>query len=158
MRISGLAFVMLAVAVSAMAQTAAPKKDFLSAGDIQALVAKAKADRKGEAPTTTEAMVGLDKYQVNLEYRPIPAPANLHRVENELMVALEGSGTVSVGGTMAAPTEIDANNQRSPTIKDGKERPFAKGDVLMIPSNTPHQITAVKETMVLMTMRLPAGN
>ena len=158
MRILSLALMMSVVAIPAMAQTAAPRKDFLSAADIQALVAKAKADRKGESPTTTEAMLGLDKYQVNLEYRPIPAPANLHRIENELMVVLEGSGTVSVGGTMAAPTEIDANNQRSPTIKDGKERPFAKGDVLMIPSNTPHQITAVKETMVLMTMRLPAGN
>src|ERR1700733_8122730 len=46
--------------------------------DITALVDKAKADRKGEAPVTAEPILVLAPYRAQLEYRPGHAPAAVH--------------------------------------------------------------------------------
>jgi mannose-6-phosphate isomerase-like protein (cupin superfamily) len=43
---------------------------------------------------------------------------------------VEGSGTIYLGGTIVDPTKLDG----------AKPRHMAKGDVLFIPLNTPHQL------------------
>lgn len=94
MRASFLVFALTAVlAGPAVAQPMTPAaiKTFASSAEVQQLIAKAKADRKGDAPTTIEPILSLGTYHANLEYRPIPGPAALHDTENELMVVIEGA-------------------------------------------------------------------
>src|ERR1700761_2964970 len=95
----------LGVLVSpAVAQPMEQVKTFTSSAEVQQLIAKAKADRKGEAPTTSEPILSLANYHANLEYRPIAGPAAIHDTENELMVVIEGAGTITMGGQMMNPT------------------------------------------------------
>lgn len=145
-----------AIVMPAAAQPMAQIKTFASSAEVQRLIAKAKADRKGDAPITVEPILSLANYHANLEYRPIAGPAALHDTENELMVVIEGAGTITMGGQMVNPTRPNPANQSAATISGGKDIAVAKGDFIMVPHGTPHQITAVKGApLVLMTMHMP---
>ena len=148
----------LALAAPAFAQpvTPATMKTFTSSAEVQQLIAKAKADRKGDAPTTTEPILVFGSYHANLEYRPIAGPAALHDTENEVMVVIEGSATITMGGQMVNPARPNPANQTAATISGGTDTAIAKGDFIMVPHGTPHQITAVKDgPLVLMTLHMP---
>src|SRR6202012_1876139 len=159
MRICFSVFAVLAgLTTSAGAQpmTPAAVKTFTSSGEGRQLIAKAKADRKGEAPITVEPILSLAPYHANLEYRPIAGPAALHDTEDELIVVIEGAGTFTMGGQMMNPTRPNPTNQAAATISGGTDTAIAKGDFLMVPHGTPHQITAVNGgPLVLMTLPLP---
>lgn len=142
-----------AIVTPAAAQPVAQVKTFTSSAEVQTLIAKAKADRKGNAPTTVEPILSLANYHANLEYRPIPGPAAIHDAENELMVVIEGAGTITMGGQMMDPKPASPS---ALGISGGKDTAVAKGDFIMVPHGTPHQITAVKGgPLVLMTLHMP---
>ena len=146
----------LAVPAAAQPMTPATVKTFASSGEVQQLIAKAKADRKGDAPTTIEPILSLGTYHANLEYRPIAGPAALHDTENELMFVIEGAGTITMGGQMVNPTRPNPTNQSAASISGGTDTAVAKGDFIMVPHGTPHQITAVNGApLVLMTLHMP---
>ena len=159
MRASFLVFALtaaLAGPAAAQPMTPAAIKTFASSAEVQQLIAKARADRKGDAPTTIEPILSLGTYHANLEYRPIPGPAALHDTENELMVVIEGAGTITMGGQMVNPTRPNPTNQSAAAIGGGTDTAVAKGDFIMVPHGTPHQITAVPGApLVLMTLRMP---
>ena len=159
MRTSFVVFALTAVLTGpAIAQPMTPAaiKTFASSAEVQQLIAKAKADRKGDAPTTIEPILSLGTYHANLEYRPIPGPAALHDTENELMFVIEGAGTITMGGQMVNPTRPNPTNQSSAAISGGADSAVAKGDFIMVPHGTPHQITAVPGApLVLMTLHMP---
>ena len=141
----------------AAAQTAAPMmKTFTSSAEVQQLIAKAKVDRKGNAPTTSEPILSLAPYRANLEYRPIAGPAAVHDTEDEVMVVIEGGGTITLGGQMVNPTRPNPTNQSAEKISGGTDQKVARGDFLIVPHGTPHQITAVEgPALVLMTLHMP---
>ena len=148
----------LTLAAPAVAQPVTPAmmKTFTSSGEVQQLIAKAKADRKGDAPTTVEPILAFGSYRANLEYRPIAGPAALHDTENEVMYVIEGSGTITLGGQMVNPTRPNPANQAAAAISGGADTIIGKGDFILVPHGTPHQITAVKDgPLVLMTLHMP---
>jgi mannose-6-phosphate isomerase-like protein (cupin superfamily) len=144
------------MSAAAQPMPAAAIKTFTSSGEVQQLIAKAKADRKGDAPITVEPILSLAPYHANLEYRPIAGPAALHDIEDELIVVIEGAGTFSMGGQMVNPTRPNPANQAAAAISGGTDTAIAKGDFLMVPHGTPHQFTAVNGApLVLMTLHMP---
>jgi len=146
-----------ALASSALAQQAAPPLNtFLSNKDIMALVDKAKADRKGDAPVTAEPILLLAPYRAQLEYRPGNAPAALHEHDAELMVVLQGTGDIVTEGKLVDEKRVNANNLTGSSIAGGVSHPVVKGDMILIPNNTPHQvIPSGGAPIVLMTMHVP---
>jgi len=159
MRTSFAVFALTAVLAgpaAAQPMTPAAIKTFASSTEVQQLIAKAKADHKGDAPTTIEPILSLGTYHANLEYRPIAGPAALHDTENELMFVIEGAGTITMGGQMVNPTRPNPTNQSAAAISGGTDTAVAKGDFIMVPHGTPHQITAVPGApLVLMTLHMP---
>ncbi len=145
-----------ALTAPAAAQNMASIKMIASSAEVQQLIAKAKADRKADAPITVEPILSLAPYRANLEYRPIAGPAALHDTDNELMVVIEGSGTITLGGQMVNPTRPNPTNQTAAAISGGTDTEIAKGDFVLVPHGTPHQISAIKDgPLVLMTLHLP---
>jgi mannose-6-phosphate isomerase-like protein (cupin superfamily) len=159
MRTQFLAAAFLAATASgALAQQAAapPATVFMSDKDITALVDKAKADRKGEAPVTAEPILLLTPYRAQLEYRPIGAGAAVHTQDAELMVVLQGAGNIVTGGTLVDGKQVNAYNMSGPSIAGGEDHNVVKGDMILIPPNTPHQVTpSGGAPIVLMTMHVP---
>jgi len=153
-----LSFSIIAALITPAAAQPAPAmvKTFTSSAEVQQLIAKAKADRKGNAPTTSEPILSLAPYRANLEYRPIPGPAAVHDTEDEVMVVIEGSGTITLGGQMVNPTRPNPTNQSADSISGGSDQKLAKGDFLIVPHGAPHQITQVDApALVLMTLHMP---
>ena len=98
----------------------------------------------------------MASYHANLEYRPIAGPALVHDVENEIVYVIDGAGTITLGGQLVNPTRPNPTNQSAAAISGGTDTALGKGDFLMVPHGTPHQVTAVKgAALVLMTMHMP---
>ena len=142
----------------ALAQQAAPPvQTFMNSKEIMGLVDKAKADRKGEAPLVFEPILSLSPYRAMLEYRPAQAPAALHEKDAELMVVLEGTGNIVTGGKIVDEKRVNAANLSGPSIADGNTQAVVKGDMLIVPANTPHQVIPTGGApIVLMTLHIPS--
>jgi mannose-6-phosphate isomerase-like protein (cupin superfamily) len=156
MRAHLLAFTFLAAVTVPAFAADAPTNTFLSAKEITALIAKAKADRKGDQPNVVEPIIGLAPYRAQLEYRPATAPAALHETDAELMYVLEGTGTIVTGGKLINEKRNNAHNLGGTGIENGHSQNVVKGDVLIVPENTPHQVMPTGGApIVLMTMHVP---
>ncbi len=135
MRIQFLAAAVLATATASAAsaqQAAAPPATvFMSDKDIMALVDKAKADRKGDAPVTAEPILLLAPYRAQLEYRPTGAGAAVHEKDAELMVVLQGAGNIVTGGKLVdeqasqrlQPERSIDRRRRRPSSRQGRHDP-----------------------------------
>ena len=129
---------------------------YMSEKDIIALIEKAKADRKNDAPLVPEPILQLAPYKAQLEYRPLKAPAALHEKDAEVFVVLQGAGDIIVGGKLVNEKRVNAANLTGTDIADGQTHHVTHGDMLIVPNNTPHQVIPTGGApIVLMTMHVP---
>src|SRR6185436_19506747 len=146
----------LLVPLPALAQSASPPptKLFASAADVQALIAKAKAEHKGG--NTSKLVVNDEGYPFQLEHRTDTTPPSIHPKHAELIEIIEGSCTLVTGGKLlgAKPAAPGAMTQGGTAIEGGTPRKVAKGDYIMVPANTPHQYTEVNG-LIMMTLHMP---
>jgi mannose-6-phosphate isomerase-like protein (cupin superfamily) len=156
MRIIAISLVLTIVAVAAWAQQPAPPtKTFSSAADVAALLAKAKSEHKDGQPTVIENIIRLAPYSANLEYRTSVGPAAVHEKEAEMFYVLDGSATLITGGKLKDEKRTNAENLGGTGIEGGNSQAVAKGDVVIVPENTPHWFSAINGTIVLMSLHVP---
>jgi mannose-6-phosphate isomerase-like protein (cupin superfamily) len=156
MRIIAISLALTIVAVAAWAQQPAPPtKTFSSAADVAALLAKAKSEHKDGQPTVIENILRLAPYSANLEYRTAVGPAAVHEKEAEMFYVLEGSATLTTGGKLKDEKRTNAENLSGTGIEGGNAQAVAKGDVVIVPENTPHWFSAINGTIVLMSLHVP---
>jgi mannose-6-phosphate isomerase-like protein (cupin superfamily) len=136
--------------------SAANSRTYVSAADVTALIAKAKADRKDQ-PLIAQSLIQLAPYNVSLEYRASVGNAAVHETEAELFYVVDGSATLVTGGKLTKETRTNAENLTGAGIEGGTSRRVAKGDFIMVPEGTPHWFSAIDGTVVLMSLHLPHG-
>ena len=119
-------------------------KTFASSADVQALIAKAKNERKEGQAIVIEPILQFAPFVANLEYRPSAGAAAVHPDQAEMMYVIEGSATSVTGGKLTGKA-----------IEGGDVRTVSKGDFLVVPEGTPHWFSAVNTTLVLMTFKVP---
>lgn len=93
------------------------------------------------------ALLETEHYQVHAARRAEPGPAEVHATDTDIFYVLEGSATVVTGGTVVGATMASLGETRGTRIEGGRAQPLAKGDVLVIPAGTPHQLQAVDGTL-----------
>lgn len=151
--------ILIALAPSAQAQQAPPQapKLFASAGDLTAMIAKAKSERKPDQANFVQPIVRLAPYVANLEYRVagVNANATVHEREAEIFYVVEGSGTLVTGGTLKEERRTNPDNRAGSGIDGGTRQKVGKGDVIMVPEGTPHWFGDIDGTLVLMSVHLP---
>lgn len=146
----------LGMAGAAWSQAAPqPTKTYASAADVQALLAKAKADHKDGQPIVAERILTLAPYAASLEYRTSVGPAAVHEKEAEMFYVIEGSGTLTTGGKLKDEKRQNAENLTGTGIEGGKSQELAKGDFAIVPENTPHWFSKINGTIVLMSLHVP---
>jgi len=161
MRVLMTGFVVILTASAAFAQqppapaAAAVSRTMVSASDVTALIAKAKAERKGDQALLAQSMIQLAPYNVSLEYRAAVANAAVHETEAELFYVIDGSATLVTGGKLTNENRTNAANLSGSGIEGGVSRRVAKGDFIMVPEGTPHWFSAIDGTVVLMSLHLP---
>ena len=153
------ALVLIASTSLAFAQQPAPNpaasRTMVSAADVAAMMAKAKAERKPDQANLAQSMIQLAPYNVSLEYRAAVANAAVHETEAELFYVVDGAATLVTGGKLTNETRTNAQNLTGNGIEGGVTRRVAKGDFVMVPENTPHWFSAIDGTVVLMSLHLP---
>jgi len=130
-------------------------KTFTSSAEITALIAKAKSERKGDAPLVAERILSLAPYSANLEYRAAVGPAAVHEKEAEMFYVIDGGATLVTGGKLVNEKRANAENLNGTAIENGTSRNIAKGDFVIVPENTPHWFSAINGTIVLMSLHVP---
>jgi mannose-6-phosphate isomerase-like protein (cupin superfamily) len=146
---------------SAFAQqpaSSAAGRTMVSAADVTAMIAKAKADRKEGQALLAQSMIQLAPYNVSLESRNAVANAAVHDREAELFYVVEGSATLVTGGKLKDEKRTNAENLSGSGIEGGESRRVAKGDFVMVPEGTPHWFSAIDGTVVLMSLHLPRAS
>ena len=158
--IAALAFVTL-VSSPLIAQQAAPApssetmKIVASSADVQAVVAKLKAEHTNQ-PLQSGRLMTLAPYNVNIEYRTAGAPAAVHETEAEFFYVIDGAGTFVTGGQLIDGQRTNAQNLTAPKgISGGTSAHVSKGDFMLVPEGVPHQVSAVDSPLTLMTHHLP---
>ena len=158
MRTTLAAAVLIAASSVAFAQQPAPNpaasRTMVSAADVAAMMAKAKAERKPDQANLAQSMIQLAPYNVSLEYRASVGNAAVHETEAELFYVVEGSATLVTGGTLTDATRNGAN-LTGKGIQGGQSRKVAKGDFVMVPEGQAHWFSAIDGTVVLMSLHLP---
>jgi mannose-6-phosphate isomerase-like protein (cupin superfamily) len=137
-------------ATGALAQPAAPAapppdKTFISAAEVQALMAGKK-----NAP-----LVGVGTYRPNMEYRTGVQTASFHENTNELIYVIDGSANFTLGGSLVDPKPGNNGNISGTGITGGTTQKLEKGAVVFVPANTPHQFTEIQGAMVDMSFHVP---
>ena len=153
-----LAVVLITSPVFAQAPATPPApKLFASAGDVTALIANAKKERKPDQPNFVQPILRLAPYNANLEYRVagVNAPASVHEREAEMFFVVEGSGTVVTGGKLKEERRTNPENLSGTGIDGGTRKRVSKGDFVMVPEGVPHWFGEIDGALVLMSIHLP---
>jgi mannose-6-phosphate isomerase-like protein (cupin superfamily) len=94
------------------------------------------------------AEVGVtDQYAIHEVHRQKAGPAAIHPGWTEVYLILEGGGILVTGGKMAAAA--GGGN----TIEGGVSHTLKKGDVFIIPANTPHMYKEVTGSVSYLEVR-----
>jgi mannose-6-phosphate isomerase-like protein (cupin superfamily) len=136
-----------------------PDKTFTSAADVEAMIAKAKSERKPDQANLIQPLLRLAPYSANLEYRVegIDTPATLHEKEAELIYVIDGAATFTTGGKLAGEMRTNASNLSGTGVEGGAQRRIAKGDYIFVPEKTPHAFTKAEGRLVIMSIHMPRG-
>jgi mannose-6-phosphate isomerase-like protein (cupin superfamily) len=77
------------------------------------------------------------------------AQAEVHDASDDVYYVLEGTATLTLGGRLDAPAEVEPGEWRSPRIIGGQTFEIKKGDLIVVPRGTPHQRTGKDFSMIL---------
>jgi glc operon protein GlcG len=81
---------------------------------------------------------GARNYMVHASRREKPGLAEVHSRDADIIYVLEGAATFVTGGSVVDPKNVAADEIRGASIEGGEIRRLVKGDVIIVPSNTPH--------------------
>src|SRR2546430_9088532 len=76
---------------------------------------------------------------VQHEKNTAAAAGELHDASDDVYYVIEGSATLTLGGTLDTPHEIEPGEWRGPRILGGPKNAMRKGDLIIRPRRTPHQ-------------------
>ena len=129
--------------LGALAQDAAPAPDRYSPAELMAME-KTLEQKKDATGLATET---LKKYSTDysmLAFRSQSGKAELHEKFADFYVVVDGHATLVSGGTMVKGAPSAPGEVRGDSIEGGKEMKLAKGDIVHIPANIPHQLVLAK--------------
>jgi mannose-6-phosphate isomerase-like protein (cupin superfamily) len=120
---------------------------YRSGDELLAALQKA-ADRGG---MSSGAIGNTDQYRINLIRRVKPGSALAHAGNTELHYITEGAGTIVTGGTLVRPA-----GGGGATIQNGETRRVVRGDVILVPADTPHWYKDVEGSITYLEVRFVA--
>ena len=98
---------------------------------------------------------GIDRnYMVHTSRRDKPGLAEIHSLDTDIIYVLQGTATFVTGGTAVDAKEIAANEIRGSRIDGGVTRQLSKGEVIIVPNNTPHWFKEVNGELLYYTIKV----
>src|SRR5262245_4450403 len=152
----------IALAITAFAQSpgtgqrvpVSPTRQFIvlpaqSLGDLE---------RKLRTDNKTEDLIGGAGMQLRVavqhEKDKAAAAAELHDASDDVYYVLEGTATLTLGGKLEAPREVEPGEWRSPHIIGGQAIEIKKGDLIIVPRGTPHVRSTVGKDFSMILIKI----
>ena len=115
-------------------------------------------DAKQVSTSFSSGAVLLDgndrNYMVHTSRRDKPGLAEIHTLDTDIIYVLQGSATFVTGGTAVDAKEIAPNEIRGSRIEGGVTRRLSKGEVIIVPNNTPHWFKDVNGEFLYYTIKV----
>ncbi len=161
--LSGAAFIML-LTVSAWAQTATsgatqrtpskPIRPFvvLPAQSLDDLEKKLHPGNKVEELIDSDGM----QLRVAVQHeKDVQAPSGeVHDASDDVYYVIEGSATLTLGGSLETPREVEPGEWRGQRIVGGQQLAVKKGDLIIVPRGTPHQRSTVGQDFSMILIKI----
>ena len=115
----------------------------------------ADVERKLHPENKTEELIGGEGMELRVAVqhendRAAPA-AEIHDASDDVYYVLEGTATLTLGGRLEAPKEVEPGEWRGPRIEGGQSFDVKKGDLVIVPRGTPHmRSTAGKDFAMIL--------
>jgi glc operon protein GlcG len=93
-------------------------------------------------------------YMVHTSRRDKPGLAEIHTLDTDIIYVMEGKATFVTGGTIADAKEIATDELRGSRIDGGTTRQLSKGQVIIVPNNTPHWFKEVNGEFLYYTIKV----
>jgi mannose-6-phosphate isomerase-like protein (cupin superfamily) len=120
-----------------------PTPDKYSPADLMAMEKKLEAKAAGTGLASETVKKYATDYSM-LAYRSKSGQAEQHEKFADFYVVLSGQATLVSGGQMVGGKSTEAGELRGDSITGGKETKLAKGDIIHVPANIPHQLVLAK--------------
>jgi uncharacterized protein GlcG (DUF336 family)/mannose-6-phosphate isomerase-like protein (cupin superfamily) len=115
-------------------------------------------DAKQVSTSFSNGAVLLDgndrNYMVHTSRRDKPGLAEIHTLDTDIIYVLQGGATFVTGGTAVDAKEIAPNEIRGSRIEGGVTRQLSKGEVIIVPNNTPHWFKDVNGEFLYYTIKV----
>ena len=96
-------------------------------------------------------------YMVHTSKREKPGGAEIHTLDTDIIYVLQGSATFVTGGNAVGVKVTGPDELRGVRIDGGETRQLVKGDVIVVPNNTPHWFKEVNGTLLYYTIKVRAA-
>jgi glc operon protein GlcG len=93
-------------------------------------------------------------YMVHTSRRDQPGLAEIHTLDTDIIYVMEGTAIFVTGGTAVEAKEIAPNEIRGARIDGGETRELSKGEVIVVPRNTPHWFKEVGGAFLYYTIKV----
>jgi mannose-6-phosphate isomerase-like protein (cupin superfamily) len=93
------------------------------------------------------------RFKVHASRRDAPGLGEVHAVDTDILYVLSGHATLVTGGALVAPRQIAPNELRGERIDGGSAREISPGDVVVVPSGTPHWFQAVDGPVIYFVVK-----
>ena len=99
---------------------------------------------------------GLElRVAVQHEKNTSAASAEVHDASDDVYYVLEGTATLTLGGTLDSPKEVEPGEWRG-KIVGGQNVEIKKGDLIVVPRGTPHERNTVGKDFTMILIKIYA--
>jgi mannose-6-phosphate isomerase-like protein (cupin superfamily) len=109
-----------------------------SAGSADRVIYFNSAEVSAAFKKGTSSLIKFSNYKVLACHREVPGIPEVHIKDTDVFYVLEGSASLVAGGTVVGGHPTTPDEIRGKKITGGKAYKLNKGDVIIIPRNTPH--------------------
>jgi glc operon protein GlcG len=131
---------------TSITKSAAPKVTHFPAAQVS------KAFEKGMP------LLEIANYKIHASHRDAPGIVEVHTKDTDIIYMLEGTATFVTGGSVVGAKNIEPEEIRGTDVKGGETRTITKGDVIVVPHNTPHWFKEVKGPLNYNVVKVRAVN
>ncbi len=82
------------------------------------------------------------------------AAAEIHDASDDVYYVLEGTATLTLGGKLESPKEVEPGEWRGPRIAGGQNFDVKKGDLIVVPRGTPHMRSTVGKDFAMILIKV----
>lgn len=119
----------------------------------------ADLERKLKSENKAAEIIGGEGMQLRVavqhEKDLAPATGELHDASDDVYYVLEGAATLTLGGKLEAPREVEPGEWRG-KITDGQKVEIKKGDLIVVPRGTPHERSTVGKDFSMILIKIYA--